>query len=100
VDTFKAGDPDTPVTGVATTMMATFDVLKRAASEGANLVITHEPTFYSHEDKTESLEEANDPVWREKENFIREHRIVVWRFHDHWHMRPARRDFERHGGRP
>ena len=32
VDTFKAGDPDTPVTGIATTMMATYDVLERAAA--------------------------------------------------------------------
>ena len=30
VDTFKAGDPDTRVTGVAVTMMATLDVLQRA----------------------------------------------------------------------
>jgi putative NIF3 family GTP cyclohydrolase 1 type 2 len=87
VDTFKAGDPDTPVTGIATTMMATFDVLKRASAQGANLIITHEPTFYSHEDKTESFEAANDPVWREKEAFVSEHHLVVWRFHDHWHKR-------------
>ena len=32
VDTFKAGDPQTPVTGVAVTMMATYDVLVRAAT--------------------------------------------------------------------
>src|SRR5437899_8902361 len=44
-DTFHAGDPDTPVTGIATTVMATFDVLKRAAAGGKNLIITHEPTF-------------------------------------------------------
>lgn len=87
VDTFKAGDPETPVTGIATTMMATFDVLRRAAAEGKNLVITHEPTFYSHLDKTDLLEKENDPVWADKEKFIREHKMVVWRFHDHWHMR-------------
>jgi putative NIF3 family GTP cyclohydrolase 1 type 2 len=87
VDTFKAGDPDTPVTGIATTMMATFDVLKRAAAQRANLIITHEPTFYSHEDETQSFEAANDPVWREKEAFVKEHHLVVWRFHDHWHSR-------------
>jgi len=45
VDTFKAGNPDTPVTGIAVTMMATLDVLQRAAANGQNLVITHEPTF-------------------------------------------------------
>jgi len=87
VDTFKAGDPDTPVTGVAVTMMATLDVLQRAAAAGKNLVITHEPTFYSHQDSIVDLEKANDPVWAAKEAFIREHHMVVWRFHDHWHMR-------------
>jgi hypothetical protein len=48
VDTFKAGNPDTVVTGIAVTMMATMDVLKRASGNGLNLVITHEPTFYAH----------------------------------------------------
>lgn len=86
VDTIKAGDPDTPVTGVATAMMATLDVLKKAAAENANLVITHEPTFYSHTDTTAPFDAANDAVWREKEKFIRDHHMVVWRFHDHWHM--------------
>jgi len=87
VDTFKAGDPRTPVTGVAVTMMATFDVLQRAAAAGKNLVITHEPTFYSHLDGIADLEKRSDPVLAAKEAFIREHHMVVWRFHDHWHMR-------------
>jgi putative NIF3 family GTP cyclohydrolase 1 type 2 len=87
VDTIKAGDPDTPVTGIATTMMATFDVLQKAAAQGKNLVITHEPTFYSHLDKTDALEKEDDPVWAGKARFIREHKMVVWRFHDHWHLR-------------
>jgi putative NIF3 family GTP cyclohydrolase 1 type 2 len=87
VDTFKAGNPDAPVTGVATTMMATFDVLKRAAAAGKNLIITHEPTFYDHLDKTEDLEKENDAVTAAKLAFIKEHNLVVWRFHDHWHAR-------------
>jgi putative NIF3 family GTP cyclohydrolase 1 type 2 len=87
VDTFKAGDPDTQVTGIATTMMATYDVLVRSAAAGKNLIITHEPTFYSHLDKTEAFEKDHDPVWADKERFIKEHNLVVWRFHDHWHLR-------------
>jgi len=87
VDTFKAGNPDAPVTGVATTMMATLDVLRRAAAAGKNLIITHEPTFYDHLDKTEDLEKENDAVLAAKQAFIKEHNLVVWRFHDHWHMR-------------
>lgn len=86
VDTFKAGNPDTAVTGIAVTMMATMDVLQRAAAQGLNFVITHEPTFYSHLDTPDGLPE-NDPVWTEKREFIEKHGMVVWRFHDHWHMR-------------
>src|ERR1035438_9935169 len=86
VDTFKAGDPETRVTGIATTMMATYDVLVRSAAAGKNLIITHEPTFYSHLDRTEAFEKEHDPVWEEKERFIKEHNLVVWRFHDHWHL--------------
>src|SRR4051812_36725958 len=50
VDTFKAGDPSTVVTGVVTTSMATLDVLQRAVRAGANLIITAAPTFYSRAD--------------------------------------------------
>jgi putative NIF3 family GTP cyclohydrolase 1 type 2 len=88
VDTFKAGDADTKVTGIAVTMMATFEVLQRAAASGANLIITHEPTFYNHLDKSSEIpQKENDPVLAEKLDFIKEHHLVVWRFHDHWHQR-------------
>ena len=86
VDTFKAGNPDVPVTGIAVTMMATMDVLQRAAANGQNFVITHEPTFYNHLDMPEGMAES-DPVWKEKREFIEKRGMVVWRFHDHWHMR-------------
>jgi putative NIF3 family GTP cyclohydrolase 1 type 2 len=86
VDTFKAGNPDTVVTGVAVTMMATMDVLQRASAKGLNLIITHEPTFYAHLDTPEGVPQ-DDPVWAEKRAFIEKHGLVVWRFHDHWHMR-------------
>jgi putative NIF3 family GTP cyclohydrolase 1 type 2 len=87
VDTFKAGDPDTVVTGIATTMMATFDVLRRAADAGDNLIITHEPTFYGHQDETAALAKENDAVLAAKQAFIEKHHLVIWRFHDHWHAR-------------
>jgi putative NIF3 family GTP cyclohydrolase 1 type 2 len=87
VDTFKAGNPDTQVTGIAVTMMATLDVLQRAAANGQNLIITHEPTFFNHyDDKPEGMDE-NDAVWKEKRAFIEQHGLVIWRLHDHWHMR-------------
>jgi putative NIF3 family GTP cyclohydrolase 1 type 2 len=87
VDTFKAGNPDTPVTGIAVTMMATLDVLQRASANGQNLIITHEPTFFNHyDDKPEGMDE-DDAVWKEKRAYIEQHGLVIWRLHDHWHMR-------------
>ena len=82
VDTFKAGDPSSRVTGIAVTMMATLDVLKRAVAKGDNLIITHEPTFYSHRDTTGSLERENDAVLAAKQKFIRDNKLMIWRFHD------------------
>jgi len=85
VDNVVAGNPDTPVTGIATTMMATLDVIERSAAAGKNLVITHEPTFYMHQDKTEAL--VGDATYQFKTEFIRKHGMVVFHFHDHWHAR-------------
>ena len=85
VNTFKAGDPETPVTGIATTFLATIDVLERAAAAGKNLVITHEPTFYQNVEQTAPL--GDDAVLAAKRALIAKHKLVVWRFHDHWHRR-------------
>jgi len=86
-DTFKAGNPDTQVRGIATTGMATFDVLRRAAAIGKNFVITHEPTFYHDPETPPGLEQ--DPTYLAKQRFISENDLVIWRFHDHAHaMRP------------
>src|SRR5215212_3868014 len=62
VDNLIAGTADTPVKGIATTMMATLDVLERAAASGKNMVITHESTFFSHQDKTEQI--LQDPTYQ------------------------------------
>jgi putative NIF3 family GTP cyclohydrolase 1 type 2 len=102
VDGFKAGDPATAITGVATTAMATLDVLGRAVKARANLVITCEPTFYGRADSptppagrggpppaaTAAAAEAKpDPVFAAKDDFIRKNGLVVWRFADHWRAR-------------
>lgn len=85
VDTLKAGDESTVVTGIATTFMDTYAVLEKAVASGKNLIITHEPTFYNHPDDLGPL--ADDPVQKQKLAYIREHHLVVWRFHDTWHLR-------------
>lgn len=83
VDTVKTGNPNDPVRGIVTTFLASLEVLEAAVAAGANFVITHEPTFYSHHDHTDWL--AQDPVYLRKRRYIDEHKLVVWRFHDFWH---------------
>ncbi len=83
VDTYKSGSDATPVTGIATTFLATQEVLEKAAAQGLNMIITHEPTFYNHRDDTEFF--ADDPVYLAKQKIIDDNNLVIFRFHDHWH---------------
>ena len=84
-DTFKTGDATTPVTGIATTVMSTFDVIKRAAAARKNMVITHEPTFWTGNDNVRGFE--TNAVYQQKLQFMRDNNVVVWRFHDNQHAR-------------
>ena len=83
VDNLIAGRPEMPVNGIASTMMATLDVLQRAAARGLNMVITHEPTYYSHQDRTETIQQ--DALYQLKRDFIQQQGMAVFHFHDHWH---------------
>ena len=85
-DTFKTGDPNAPLQGVVTTFIATADVIRRAADAGANLIITHEPTYYTAEDTDDVAWLQDDPTYHAKRQLIDEHGLVIWRFHDYWHM--------------
>jgi putative NIF3 family GTP cyclohydrolase 1 type 2 len=94
IDTFKAGDPSTIVTGVVTTSMATLDVLQQAVQAGANLIITAAPTFYSKADLSApagrgpgATSPPPDPVYAGKNAFIDKHKLVVFRLTRHWNQR-------------
>lgn len=71
------------VKGIVVTFMASHYVLQRAKELGANLVITHEGTFYSHHNHTEFLKD--NPVFQEKCRLIEESGLAIYRFHDYWH---------------
>lgn len=83
-DQLMAGDWDAEVTGIATTFMATVDVIRQTIASGANLIITHEPTYFTGRDTTEWLQQ--DEVYLRKKKLIEDHKINIWRFHDHMHM--------------
>lgn len=83
VDTLKTGSPGQAVTGIAVTFMATCEVIEQTIQLGANLIVTHEPTFYNHLDETGWLD--GDPVYTAKRRLLEQHHIAVWRFHDYLH---------------
>jgi putative NIF3 family GTP cyclohydrolase 1 type 2 len=102
VDTIKAGDPATVVSGVVTTAMASMTVLRQAVDSGANLVITSEPTFYGRSDartppagrgggrgaaSSPDVPPPADPVYAAKNAFIEKHGLVVFRLNEHWRLR-------------
>ena len=87
VDSFKAGDHNTRVTGILTTFMSTWEIMAKAKAIGANLVVTHEPTFYSHEEDARVYDNLDHEFVLKKKQFIEDNGLVVWRIHDHWHAR-------------
>jgi putative NIF3 family GTP cyclohydrolase 1 type 2 len=96
-DGFKAGDPSTVVKSIATTAMATVDVLKEAVKANANLIVTYEPTFYGRADgrapaasapgRGQFGVSADDPIVKAKREFVEKNGLVVFRMRDHWQAR-------------
>lgn len=85
-DGFKVGDPNTEVKGIVVAWMATMTTLRRAIDLGANLFVTHEPTFYSQTDHDPDLQ-ATAPA-RAKRELLDQHGMVVYRCHDAWDLYP------------
>jgi putative NIF3 family GTP cyclohydrolase 1 type 2 len=78
-----SGDLEAEVKGIATTFMATPRVIREAAAREANLIITHEPTFFNHADRRDWLHD--DEVYQRKQALIDALSMNIWRFHDHMH---------------
>ena len=84
VDNLLSATPETPVHGVATTMMATFDVCKRALAQGCNLIVSHETPFYLHQDEIDDIKD--NAVLKAKQAWLAENNVALFHFHDHLHM--------------
>jgi len=82
-DTFKFGGPETVVTGIATTVFCSFQVVQRASAAGCNMIIPHEDTYWNDRDDVSIV--GDDPLYATKVDFMRKHNIVVFRIHDHMH---------------
>lgn len=83
-DVVHAGSPEREVKTIATTFMATADVVRRAIDLGVDMIITHEPTFHSGREDTAWLE--GSPAYELKKKLLEDSGIVIWRFHDGMHF--------------
>src|SRR5579863_6398425 len=76
-DIFKVGNPDIQVKGIGVTCMSTLEMIQRSHAAGANMVISHEPTFWSDSDDVKEI--TNDPVYQFKSDYCLKNDMVVWR---------------------
>ncbi len=86
VDTFKAGDPQAEVGGIAVGWMSYTWALEQALALGCNLFVTHEPTFYDHLDADPQVFQL--PGAAAKRQFLADSGLVVLRCHDLWDLMP------------
>src|SRR5688500_12105996 len=99
VDRVIVGDAGTVVQGIAVVWTPTWAALREALAKGCNVVVAHEPTFFSNHDLDAFESDAKDSspsaaqsmaVAREaKRRWIEEQRMVVIRCHDVLDLMPG-----------
>lgn len=82
VDCLKIGDKDAEISKIATCLTVTPDLIREMKEWGAELVITHEPTFYNHEDVFNPTR-----LSLQKKAALEEAGFTVYRYHDSMHDR-------------
>jgi putative NIF3 family GTP cyclohydrolase 1 type 2 len=82
-DTYKFGGPDTEVSGIATTVFVTLDVIERATAAGLNMIVPHEDTFWNDRDDVAVV--SGDPLYKKKVDLLSKTNAVIFRMHDHMH---------------
>ena len=82
-DRMIAGDAGRDVKRILCTFMATAGVIRTAIDRNADMIITHEPTWFSGSDETGWL--TGDPVYDRKQKLLRDSGLVIWRYHDTMH---------------
>jgi putative NIF3 family GTP cyclohydrolase 1 type 2 len=92
VDRFIIGNPETAIKKIGTCWMSDWKTCKKAVESGVNVLITHEPTFYTHWDLDEkegdyfASPEYTKKLYLdqvgEKKKWINDNGLVIMRNHD------------------
>ena len=84
-DGYKSGNPEVECTGIATALVPTVEVIRKATECGCNLLYVHEPSYYSTPDYPDWRAGFENKVYEEKRALLEETGIVIYRDHDHTH---------------
>jgi putative NIF3 family GTP cyclohydrolase 1 type 2 len=92
VDRFIIGDPETKIKKAGTCWMSDWKTCRKAVESGVNVLVTHEPTFYTHWDLDEKEGDyfASPAYTKElyleqvgkKKKWINDNGLVIIRNHD------------------
>jgi len=80
VDRIIVGNPETEVAKIGTAWMPYWDTCRDAVAEGVNVLVVHEPTFYTHRDLDGEM--LYPETIAEKKRWIEEAGLVIIRCHD------------------
>ena len=69
-DGYKFGDPNAECNGIATALVPTVDVIRRTGELGCNLLVVHEPIFYSTEDYPDWRAGGKNSVYEAKKALL------------------------------
>lgn len=83
-DNYKCGNPEDECKGIVVALTPNIQVIRKAIELKANLIIVHEPTFYSSLDGDWNQDFKNS-VYEEKKKLLDDNGITIWRDHDHMH---------------
>jgi putative NIF3 family GTP cyclohydrolase 1 type 2 len=92
VDRIIIGDPDMTVKKIGTAWMPYWETLKKAHADGVNVMIVHEPTFFTHWDLDADKWDYYDAPSPARENYfalrdqkkswLEDHNMAIIRCHD------------------
>ncbi|MBC8079801.1 MAG: Nif3-like dinuclear metal center hexameric protein [Gorillibacterium sp.] len=93
VDRIIIGNPDKDIRTILVTWISDLKAVKAAIEGGFDMLITHEPTFWIHENEVRELENLREgsskkKVGLEKKKLIEDNGLVILRNHDLWDRIP------------
>jgi len=88
VDRVIIGDPEKKADRCLVTWMPGLAAVRQAITRRVELIVCHEPTFYSHQTDRFDIHPETTRIVFEKRDFINAHGLTILRLHDTWDRWP------------